>query len=137
MAMARDFLIWLSTKPSLTRPIAKTGMRLGFARRFIAGETVEEALQVAQELNARGLLVVMNQLGEYVKSREEVEATYASYERLLREMAARTIAGRSRSSRPSWASSSRPISAASWHASSPRRRRPWARWSRSTWSTPR
>ena len=91
MAMARDFLIWLSTKPSLTRPIAKTGMRLGFARRFIAGETVEEALQVAQELNARGLLVVMNQLGEYVKSREEVEATYASYERLLREMAARTI----------------------------------------------
>ena len=93
MAIARDFLIWLSTKPALTRPIATTGMRLGFARRFIAGETVEEALQVAQDLNARGLLVVMNQLGEYVKSREEVEATYASYERLLREMAARKIVG--------------------------------------------
>ena len=93
MAIARDFLIWLSSKPSLTRPIATTGMRLGFARRFIAGETVEDALQVAQELNARGLLVVMNQLGEYVKSREEVESTYASYERLLREMAARKIVG--------------------------------------------
>ena len=93
MAIARDFLIWLSTKPSLTRPIATTGMRLGFARRFIAGETVEEALEVAQELNASGLLVVMNQLGEYVKSRDEIEATYASYERLLREMAARKIVG--------------------------------------------
>jgi len=93
MAIARDFLIWLSTKPSLTRPIATTGMRLGFARRFIAGETVEEALRVAQELNARGLLVVMNQLGEHVNTKDEVVASYAAYERLLREMAARKIVG--------------------------------------------
>jgi proline dehydrogenase len=93
MAIARDFLIWLSTKPSLTRPIATTGMRLGFARRFIAGETVEEALRVAQELNGRGLLVVMNQLGEHVNSTAEVEASGAAYERLLREMAARKIVG--------------------------------------------
>jgi proline dehydrogenase len=93
MAITRDFLIWLSTKPSLTRPIARTGMSLGFARRFIAGETLEEALRVAADLNARGMLVVMNQLGEHVHSREEAEASYATYERILREMAARKIAG--------------------------------------------
>ena len=93
MAIMRDFLIWLSTKPSLTRPIAKTGMKLGFARRFIAGETVEEAIRAAQDLNARGMLVVMNLLGEHVHTKEEIEASYAAYERLLREMAANEIRG--------------------------------------------
>src|SRR5436190_1632515 len=52
MPLLRDFISWLSTKPLVTRPIARTGMRLGFARRFIAGETLEEALQTAAGPNA-------------------------------------------------------------------------------------
>ena len=31
MPFLRDFISWLSTKPLVTRPIARTGMRLGFA----------------------------------------------------------------------------------------------------------
>lgn len=93
MPLMRDLIAWLSTKPLFTRPVARTGMRLGFARRFIAGETLEEALQVAKGLNAKGLLVIMNQLGENVTERREAEAAYESYRRILRELEARKIDG--------------------------------------------
>src|SRR5882672_7304156 len=78
MPLLRDFISWLSTKPLLTRPIARTGMRLGFARRFIAGETLDEALRVAADLNAKGMLVIMNQLGENVTERREAEVADAA-----------------------------------------------------------
>jgi proline dehydrogenase len=68
-------------------------MRLGFARRFIAGETLEEALRAAAELNAKGMGVVMNQLGENVTERREAEAAFESYHRILRELSARSIRG--------------------------------------------
>jgi|SRR5882672_4336351 len=93
MPLLRDFISWLSTKPLLTRPIARTGMRLGFARRFIAGETLDEALRVAADLNAKGMLVIMNQLGENVTERREAEAAYESYRRILRELSERKIDG--------------------------------------------
>lgn len=89
----RDFVFWLSTKKTFTRPIARTGMRLGFARRFIAGETLEDGLRVAQELNAKGAQVIMNHLGENVSDRREAEAAYESYREILRQLAARQIDG--------------------------------------------
>src|SRR3972149_6891131 len=91
--LTRDLIFWLSTKKAFTRPIARTGMRLGFARRFIAGETLEDGLQVAAELNARGLQVNMNHLGEGVTDRQEAEAAFDSYRRMLQEIAARKIDG--------------------------------------------
>jgi proline dehydrogenase len=93
MPLMRDVISWLSTKPLFTRPIARTGMRLGFAKRFIAGETLEEALAVAAELNSKGLLVIMNQLGENVTDRRDAEASYENYRRILHELAARKIDG--------------------------------------------
>ena len=91
--LTRDLIFWLSTKKAFTRPIARTGMRLGFARRFIAGETLEDGLRVAAELNARGLQVNMNHLGEGVTDRQEAEAAFDSYRRMLQEIAARKIDG--------------------------------------------
>ena len=89
----RKFILWLSTKKVFTDPIARTGMRLGFARRFVAGETLEDGLRVAAELNAKGLLVNMNQLGENVSDRREAEASCESYLEILRQLAARKIQG--------------------------------------------
>jgi len=89
----RKFIFWLSTKKAFTDPIGRTGMRLGFARRFVAGETLEDGLRVAAELNAKGLLVNMNQLGENVSDRREAEASCESYLEILRQLAARKIQG--------------------------------------------
>ncbi|HEU4333861.1 MAG TPA: proline dehydrogenase family protein [Candidatus Eisenbacteria bacterium] len=91
MSAARSFITWLSNQRAVTRAIAGTGMRLGFARRFIAGETLEDALRAAAELNAKGMLVILNQLGEHVTDRASAEASFASYERMLREISARKL----------------------------------------------
>ena len=89
----RDFVFWLSTKKAFTQPIARAGMRAGFAKRFIAGETLEEGLRVAAELNAKGLSVILNHLGENVSTRRESEAAYESYREMLQELATRKIDG--------------------------------------------
>jgi proline dehydrogenase len=61
-------------------------MTLGFARRFIAGEKLEDALRTASELNAKGMKVILNQLGEHVRERAEAEASCATYVRILNEI---------------------------------------------------
>ena len=86
MALLRETILWLSSQGWVTRPIARTGMTLGFARRFIAGETLEDALRTASELNAKGMKVILNQLGENVHARAEAEASCATYVRILSEI---------------------------------------------------
>lgn len=89
----REFIFWLSNKKSFTNPIARTGMKLGFAKRFIAGETLEDGLRVAQQLNSKSLLVIMNQLGENVTEQREAEASCESYIQILQELNTRKING--------------------------------------------
>ena len=91
--LMRDLIFWLSTKRAFTRPIGRTGMRLGFARRFIAGETLEDGLRVAAELNARGMQVNLNHLGEGVTDKKEAEAAFDSYRTMLEEIARGKIDG--------------------------------------------
>ena len=83
----RDLIFWLSNKKWFTTPIARTGMRLGFAKRFIAGEALEDALRAATELTGRGYVAMLNRLGEYVNERREAEASYQNYLEMLTELA--------------------------------------------------
>lgn len=89
----RDFIFWLSTKKSVTDAIARRGMRHGFARRFVAGETLEEAIPVAADLCRSGRRVIMNQLGENVASTEEARDARASYIRTLHALGAAGLDG--------------------------------------------
>ena len=91
MSLARSFITWLSEQRPITRAIGATGMRLGFARRFIAGETIEEALAAAAALNANGMSVILNMLGEHVTDRASAEVSFAAYQRMLAEIAARNM----------------------------------------------
>ncbi|MGE5177231.1 MAG: proline dehydrogenase family protein, partial [Hyphomicrobiales bacterium] len=93
MSLARNLITWLAARRAITRPLGATGMRLGFARRFIAGETLEDALGVAAELNARGLLVIMNRLGEDIADTKDAEDSYRAYTEILHQIAARKIDG--------------------------------------------
>jgi proline dehydrogenase len=93
VSLARSFVSWLAGRRAFTRAIAGTGMRLGFARRFIAGETLEEALSAAAELNAKGLRVIMNQLGENIRDAADAETSYRAYSEILRQLAVRKIDG--------------------------------------------
>lgn len=65
-------------------------MRLG-AKRFVAGETAQEFLDVATALNAQGFAVACGILGEGVRSREEAVAAAEQYCTLLHTFAEQRI----------------------------------------------
>ena len=54
-----------------------------FARRFIAGHTIEDAISCARSLQARGLLLTLDYLGESVDTTEAADAATREYLRLI------------------------------------------------------
>jgi proline dehydrogenase len=68
----------------LRRLVSRYGMRpSGFARRFIAGETVEEAISAVAPLPDRGLRLTLDYLAESVASFEEAQAAAQEYVRII------------------------------------------------------
>jgi len=72
----------------LRRVASRYGMApgSGFARRFIAGETTSEALDVARSLGARGFRVTLDYLGESVGSVELAQAAARTYVDLIAQV---------------------------------------------------
>ena len=66
----KDFFLFLSKNRGLTRLAKKYGLRFG-ASRFVAGETIELAAAVIQDLNEKGLAVTVDYLGEFVDNEKE------------------------------------------------------------------
>jgi proline dehydrogenase len=77
--MLRALLLYLSNQPRLFRMVRNNALAKGFARRFVAGETVDEALDAVRTLNARGISASLDQLGESVTNEREARATRDSY----------------------------------------------------------
>jgi proline dehydrogenase len=75
----------LSRSSGLQRLASKYGMASSdsFARRFIAGETIDEAIHAARVLQTRGLLITLDYLGESVRTIEEAAAATREYGRLI------------------------------------------------------
>ncbi len=70
--LIRDFIFWLSGKKRVTTMIARRGMKYGFARRFVAGESLGDALAASEELCRQGRAVSLNHLGENVSTAENI-----------------------------------------------------------------
>ena len=75
----------LSRSRTLKRLASRYGMETpeSFARRFIAGETVEEAIRDARALQERGMLLTLDYLGESVRTTDEATAATREYVRLI------------------------------------------------------
>src|SRR5271168_3266382 len=91
--LVRNFIFWLSTKRGVTDLLARRGMRYGFAKRFVAGETLEEALAASEELCAQGRSVSLNHLGENVSSEAAAREVCASYNRMVKELHEKNLPG--------------------------------------------
>jgi proline dehydrogenase len=63
------------------------------ARRFVAGETIDDAVRAARELNQGGMTVTMDYLGESVRDRAEATAAADQYLRIIDRIAADGIDG--------------------------------------------
>ena len=83
----------LSRSAVLKRLASRYGMATpeSFARRFIAGETIDEAIRDARLLQERGLLLTLDYLGESVKTSEEAAAATSEYVRLVEVIVASGI----------------------------------------------
>ena len=74
----------LALVPTLQRLASKYGMRRGgFARRFIAGETIDEAIDAVADLPGKGLKLTLDYLGESVASADAAAAAAADYVKII------------------------------------------------------
>ena len=73
--MMRTGLLWLSAQPRVFSFVRRNGLARKFAARFVAGETVETAVQAARDLNRRKITATLDLLGESIS--QESDATQA------------------------------------------------------------
>jgi proline dehydrogenase len=66
----KNFFLFLSQNKAMNQAAKKWGLRFG-ANRFVAGETIREAIAKVRDLNNKGLVCTLDHLGEFVFSREE------------------------------------------------------------------
>jgi proline dehydrogenase len=69
----------------LTSRYAATGPT-SIARRFIAGETVDDAIETGRRLAARGLLLTLDYLGESAPTRDEADRATREYRHIIDEV---------------------------------------------------
>lgn len=81
--MLKTSLLRLSESSAAKKIITRAPLSRSFAQRFVAGDTLDEALQAARVLNDAGLTVSLDFLGESVQSREEAEAAAQMAVRVL------------------------------------------------------
>lgn len=75
----RQILVRLSQQPQLRDFATHNGLARGMAERFVAGETLEKAIAVVRDVNARTMSATLDHLGENVTSKQEaIEATNAA-----------------------------------------------------------
>jgi proline dehydrogenase len=94
-AVSKTVFSLLAGSQPLKTIASRYGMRArgGFARRFIAGETVEEAIDASRQIHANGLLVTLDYLGESVASIAEADAATRAYIAVIETIAASGIEG--------------------------------------------
>ena len=82
---SKAFFHLLARSGTLKKIASRYGMRspTSFARRFIAGETVEEAILAARQVEKAGLLQTLDYLGESVETLAEADAATRDYLRII------------------------------------------------------
>ncbi|MFC7064033.1 proline dehydrogenase family protein [Halobacillus seohaensis] len=70
--LLRNFFLFLSKNKFFTKLARKYGLRFG-AGRFVAGETIPNAVNTIQKLNHQKLSVTIDHLGEFIDSKQEAQ----------------------------------------------------------------
>ena len=81
--MLRKTFLYLSNQQRVFQFVRHNRLARGMARRFVAGETVDDAVAAVRALNARGITASLDLLGESVHNEAEAKATAREYVELL------------------------------------------------------
>jgi proline dehydrogenase len=87
----RRFLLYLSQQKALRRWMETHRFARKLTQRFVAGETLADALAVAANLSAEGIFTALDHLGENVTTLEEAAGSTDAYLIALDEIAARAL----------------------------------------------
>jgi len=92
-ALSKSFFHALARSKGLERLASRVGMATpaSFARRFIAGESAAEAIEAAKAIQARGMRLTLDQLGESITTLAEAEAATKVYLALVEAIRAAGI----------------------------------------------
>ena len=91
-ALSRATFSLLADSRTLKKIASRYGMRPhGFARRFVAGETMDEAIRCAATIEQTGMTVTLDHLGERVTSRDEATRSTREYIAIVEAAAAAGI----------------------------------------------
>jgi proline dehydrogenase len=89
--MLRQALLYLSDQPAIFRFVRRNPLARRFANRFVAGETLETAVDAVRQLNANGISATLDLLGESVRNEAEARAAGREYIRMLEEIDRRKL----------------------------------------------
>jgi len=87
-ALSRATFSALADSRTLKKIASRYGMRPhGFARRFVAGENIDEAIECATRIERSGMTVTLDHLGERVTTREEATRSTREYMAMVESIA--------------------------------------------------
>lgn len=81
--MLRNALLYLSNQPQIFKFVRQNRMAKGFANRFVAGETLDTALEAVRQLNDRGITATLDLLGESVTRESDARQAARAYIEIL------------------------------------------------------
>lgn len=89
--MLKQFFLYLSESRGMRTFSEKSALGSRFSQRFVAGNTVEDAVRASQELNRIGMSATLDNLGENVTNLDEARHSVALYVDLLEQIQLRNL----------------------------------------------
>jgi proline dehydrogenase len=86
MQLMRQAVIAIADNRLVTRFFTGSALARGLVDRFVAGETLDQAIAICHDLAAQGMTITLDQLGENVHSQAEVDAATTTYAGMLRRL---------------------------------------------------
>jgi proline dehydrogenase len=81
--MLKGTLLYMAQNEAVRKFVLSNRATRGVSRRFVAGEHLDEAIEVTRALNGRGLHVSLDHLGENVSDEQEARAAAQDYMEIL------------------------------------------------------
>ena len=81
--MLRSALLWLSERESIFNFVKRNGLARQFAHRFVAGESLDTAIEATREINGRDITVTLDLLGESVSDEDEARSARDQAQEIL------------------------------------------------------
>ncbi|MBC8345322.1 MAG: proline dehydrogenase family protein [Candidatus Marinimicrobia bacterium] len=78
---------WLNSSIAALMHVSPKWFFRPFAKSYVAGESIDSALEVVRKLNEKGFSATMDILGEFVETKDEAENILNAYSTLIQQIA--------------------------------------------------